>query len=382
MTGTDGWRARQRSGPYRGGVRHSRSVATLVLTAALGAAACSSAGTDTATGDTGDDRPTETSTADTTGTADGAGDGGAAPVPSAGCDAGAASTARTEERRDLQVDGTDRWYTVTTPDAPAGEALPVVFDFHGLSEGAQIHAGMSQYSALAQAEGFVVVFPNGTGQPVRWLASDTTDANPDLRYVDAVVAQVTGDLCVDTARLYVTGLSNGAMMTSLLACTRADTFAAFAPVAGIFLPEGCDPSRPVPIATYHGTADPILTFDGRVGDGLGVALGGGDPASTTTTAAPPDLDGDGYPATVRAWAEMNGCDPEPTDTEVTETVIHRVYDCPTGADLEFTIIVGGGHSWPGSEFSRSIESIVGPTTFDVDATADTWAFFERFTLPS
>ena len=101
----------------------------------------------------------------------------------------------------------------------------------------------------------------------------------------------------------------------------------------------------------------------------------------TTTAPPADLDGEGYPAAVAAFAERNDCDPEPTDTDLSEAVLHRVYDCPPGADVEFMIIDGGGHSWPSSEFSRNIEAVVGPTTFDVDATRDSWEFLQRFHLP-
>ena len=107
----------------------------------------------------------------------------------------------------------------------------------------------------------------------------------------------------------------------------------------------------------------------------GFAPEGAGPAPTLP---PADLDGEGYPAYVATWAERNGCDPEPTDTELTPAVTHRVFDCPDGADVEFYIVVGGGHSWPGSEFSKSIGQIVGPTTFDIDATADGWAFLEQF----
>jgi polyhydroxybutyrate depolymerase len=157
----------------------------------------------------------------------------------------------------------------------------------------------------------------------------------------------------------------------------ADRFAAVAPVAGLQAPEGCDPSRPMPVISYHGTADPILKFNGGVD--LGSISGGGDGAPTTTL--PPDLDGPGYPANVAAWAARNGCDPEPSDTELTETVIHRVYDCPADAAVELYIVVGGGHAWPGSEFSAGIGDVVGPTTMDIDATELSWAFFQRFQLP-
>jgi polyhydroxybutyrate depolymerase len=59
-------------------------------------------------------------------------------------------------------------------------------------------------------------------------------------------------------------------------------------------------------------------------------------------------------------------------------VTHRVYDCPDGADVEMYIVAGGGHAWPGSEFSKGVEQIIGPTTFDIDATDLIWEFFQRF----
>ncbi len=84
------------------------------------------------------------------------------------------------------------------------------------------------------------------------------------------------------------------------------------------------------------------------------------------------------------WAERNGCDSF-TDTTLegtTDEVIHRVWDCPPGADVELYVVPAGGHSWPGSEFSQSIADIVGYTTFDLDASALGWEFFQRFTLPA
>jgi polyhydroxybutyrate depolymerase len=243
-------------------------------------------------------------------------------------------------------------------------------------EGAEIHTRMSQYSALAEEEGFVVVFPHGTGEPVQWNL-DVDEDNPDLAYFDAVLEEVTSDLCIDESRIYATGLSMGAMFTTVLLCTRADVLAATVPVAGLMDPEGCEPTRPVPIRTYHGTADPIVLFNGGFDLTLPSDRGGGP----TTTQPPPDLEGEGFPANAAAWAERNGCDPEPTDTDLSDEVIHRVYDCPDGSDVEFEIVVDGGHAWPGSEFSRSIEDVVGHTTFDVDATRDGWDFLSQFTNP-
>ena len=62
-------------------------------------------------------------------------------------------------------------------------------------------------------------------------------------------------------------------------------------------------------------------------------------------------------------------------------VLRRTFDCPEDVPVEFLIVEGGGHSWPGSEFSQSIEAIVGPTTTEIDANAEAWDFFQRFALP-
>ncbi len=374
---------------------------TLALAAAailtLGLAGCSSS-------DDGDAQPAVSTTqadAGTDGTmaADGEADNeptedqAAAPVgevataeaaPSAGC--GTSTVGRvTDERHEV---GADRWYLLNTPDEHDGTTpLPLVVDFHGLSEGAEIHGLFSAIGPFSQENGFVTVLPNGTGTPVAWNVSPDRTANPDLVFVDALLDQVSQDLCIDTSRIYATGLSNGAFMSSVLACTMADRFAAVAPVAGLQRPASCDPSRPVPVLAFHGTADPILLFNGGINaDALAPVLnpGGAEPAetATTTTMPPADLNGEGYPAAAQAWADGNGCTGEPTDTDLTDTVIERTWDCPAASPVVFEILEGHGHSWPGSSFGSSIEAIVGPTDLSVSANELMWAFFQRFALPT
>jgi polyhydroxybutyrate depolymerase len=93
-----------------------------------------------------------------------------------------------------------------------------------------------------------------------------------------------------------------------------------------------------------------------------------------------NLNGPGYPATVKAWAAKDGCGTTPTDTRISPHVIHRVYPCPPGVAVDFDIIVGGGHSWPGSAISAEIAPFVGHTTMEINATAAIWAFFQQFHL--
>lgn len=303
---------------------------------------------------------------------------GAPPVASKGCSSTTAPAAEDKQKHVLTIAGADRYYLLTTPaSADASKPLPLVVDFHGLSEGAEVHLEMTKFSEMGKTHGFVVATPNGQGQPVHWDASTASHPNQDVDFVDAFLNQIETEHCIDTSRVYATGLSYGAIMSSFLTCVRADRFAAVAPVAGITIHKDCNPSRPMPVITFHGTADPILKFNGGV-DLSGISAKPADGGTTTTV--PADLNGPGYPTNVADWAKRNGCKSTSTDTKVTDSVIHRVYDCPDNAAVEFYIVVGGGHAWPGSEFSKSIERVVGPTTMEINADDLIWAFFQRFHL--
>ena len=301
-------------------------------------------------------------------------------VASAGC-------GRTEVRSVVEektfVDDSDRWYLLTTPLAHDGETpVPLVLDFHGLSEGAVVHSQMSAMAPFAEDNDFAVIMPEGMGTPVRWEIGLTPDENPDLQYTIDLLDQVENQLCIDTSRIYSTGLSNGAFFSSVLGCSLSDRIAAIAPIAGVLFPESCTPERAVPMLGFHGTADPILFYNGGVGTRLSEVLTNGPGAETTEAELPEvDINGEGYPANVRAWADANGCEPDPTGEELTDTVLRQTWDCPAEGTVEFLVLDGGGHSWPGSEFSKAIEDIVGPTD-DLDANAELWAFFQRFRLPT
>ena len=354
---------------------------TLALATALAVASCSSDSTSKATETSKSDSTSTSSTTkkDTSSSSEAAAE--AAPKPSTGCDAAKPAADIKDEKHTMTVGDLDREYLLTYP-AAATTPAPLVVDIHGLLEGDTVHTQMSKFSDLALREKFAVITPNGTGDPVHWESGDAVVGAADLAYFDAVIAEVDNTYCMDTSRRYATGLSNGAMMTWLLACHRTDMFAAVAPIAGVLPPKDCSSKAPMPILAIHGTADPIVKFNGGYGN-IG-KLVGTDTSSTSGDETSPsaDLNGEGHPASLAAWAKRNGCKTTPTDTDLpdadgdtTTSVIRRVYDCPTDAATEFYIVVGGGHSWPGSDFSKVIANVVGPTTFDFNATAVAWELF-------
>jgi polyhydroxybutyrate depolymerase len=316
------------------------------------------------------------------------------PVPSPGC-SGPVGPPVTNALQGLVLAGRPRWYLLTTPppgtpdngsvdsSVPIGTTpvpRPLVLDFHGVAETALTQADTSQFGTLGQQDGFVVVTPSGTGDPVHWDTTDPVSTNPDLQFVSALLDQVEATQCIDTSRVYAAGFSDGAVMASQLACTLSQRIAAIGAVSGLQLPERCAPSRSVPVVTFHGTADPVLYFNGGVDSAtLTRILGPDEPVAPKGTATRRiQLDGPGEPAAVRGWAAKDGCEPKPTDTRVGSQLILRRYACPSGTGVEFYIVLGGGHAWPGSVVSNSDRAQVGMTTFEVSATAQIWEFLRQF----
>lgn len=306
-------------------------------------------------------------------------------VPSAGCDTGT-PRAPGDEDRTVTSGSVERSYILSIPPAYDGSTpLPVVVDYHGYLEGSDIHVITSRFSERGRAEGFITVTPLGRGEIPAWnIATD----GADVAFTNDLLNELETDLCVDRSQIFAAGYSNGAMLTSTLACTTSDRFAAVAPVAGVLGVENCEPEFPVPAIIFHGTDDQFIVFDGGLGSGaLELPTAGGgtigenddpgietdDENATLETFAP-----DTVPERAHAWAERNGCDGEFETTDVSDTVERRTYTgCPYDGRVVLYVIEGGGHSWPGSEFSQSVESVGGATTMDIDATELAWEFFSE-----
>ena len=121
---------------------------------------------------------------------------------------------------------------------------------------------MSEFGAFSEHAGFVVATPQGNGPLPYWNAVPHADLPDDVQFVSDVIDDVSSARVHRPDRVYVAGLSNGAFLTSLVACRLADKVAAVAAVAGLQMPADCSPSRPVPILAIHGTADQFVAFDG------------------------------------------------------------------------------------------------------------------------
>lgn len=260
----------------------------------------------------------------------------------------------------LAFGGLDRSYLLRVPPGYTGTTpVPLVFDFHGHGSSAAIQLFYSAFPAVADREGFVLVAPEGQGSPPHFtlLGATATEAD-DVEMTVALLDQLSAQLCLDPSRVYATGMSNGGALSSVLACRAPERFAAVAAVAAMVYLPACDQAEPpVPILSMMGTGDPIVPFGG------GRVNCCGNPTIRAAT------------DTMASFAHHAGCDAEPGTERLGTTIeVRRFRGCDAGTAVEFYVIEGGGHTWPGSPFDVSGRGL-GTTTKDVNATEAIWTFF-------
>ena len=280
----------------------------------------------------------------------------------------------------LQHGGRRRSYLVHVPKAAGAGARPVVLAFHG---GGGEAAGFKAYAGLdvlADREGFIVVYPNGSGVLPRrlltWNAGECcgyamNQRVDDVGFAVAALDDLARRTSVDPRRVYATGHSNGAMMAYRLGAERADRVAAIVPVAGGVSQERFAPSRHVALLAIHSVDDPRALYNG----GLGPPF----PGTDVRSAHRPATEG------LEKWRVHNGCSSTTRtldtrtgrsgSTKQTATLLEWE-GCAAGAQVAHWKLTGVGHGWPGSAPGRREEIIGTPTTL-VNAAEEIWRFVSR-----
>lgn len=244
-----------------------------------------------------------------------------------------------------------------------GRPAPLVLNFHGFGSNAVEQEAYTRMQAQADEAGFVTVAADGTGAPQqRWYIYGQGEPGyvDDFAFVDDLLDHLQATLCIDEARIYSTGMSNGAGLSSQLGCRLNDRLAAIAPVAGS--PHSatlCKGKAPMPAIIFHGTEDASVPFAGGAGGRLGLAVRGAR-------------------ENARDWAAHNGCASAPTVERVASDVLRESFDgCRGGADVVLYVVEGGGHTWPGAPNVPRL----GPVTGSIDATELIWQFFAAHPRP-
>ena len=283
------------------------------------------------------------------------------------------------EPRTIIHEGVEREYIVHVPDS-FNEDSPVVFVIHGFTGSAGQIMEYSGMNTIADREGFLVVYPQGTTDSegntffnvgYEFHKDSTID---DVSFIRDLFTLLSEEYSLKRKQGFATGMSNGGDMSYLLACTSADLFRAVAPVAGSLMSKTkdmCNTQSPVPIFEIHGTGDQITLFDG-------------------------DMENDGgwgayydLPSTISFFADSYNLDNKSTKmiskkAEGSEYDIYfeRYWSQSSNEEVWMYKIVEGRHVWPGFKINWWENPIFwyyfGAGNEDINASEEVWTFFKRY----
>lgn len=267
-----------------------------------------------------------------------------------------------------------RTYDVHLP--PGKGPFPVVLNLHGGGSSSKVIAVQSGMNANADRNGYAVVYPNGVGGT--WNAGICCGVAmqtkvDDVAYIGRVLDDLPKRFSVDKSRIYVTGMSNGAMMAYRLAVESPQRFAAIGAVSTTMGMDVHAPHPPMSIIEIHGLKDPNAPFNGGVGPNAQPQPGG-----------PPNHHA--VMDTVAQWAPIDGysiANPVDVrtllDTKANKPVYTESIYVGTHATFHLYALTNGGHTWPGGVDVTAGQG-TGELIKSLNANEVMWQFFAKWKL--
>ena len=259
----------------------------------------------------------------------------------------------------------DRWYDIVLPANPQG--APLILALHGGGGDPAQFASASGFGAAATRAGYAVAFPAGSGRRgerlLTWnggycCGSAARQGVDDLGFLKEVIADAATRFGVDGTGVYLTGMSNGSIMSETFAAKNPDLVRAVAGVSGTIDTRRTRVQGRVPALVIHGTADTMVPYDGGKGD---TSLTRTDFASVASVVQ----------AFLAPWGKTTtttrSIDRRDDGTSVT------IIDHQKGGAviLRLITITGGAHHWPGGRKARLSEG----KTQEIDANTEILRFF-------
>jgi polyhydroxybutyrate depolymerase len=298
------------------------------------------------------------------------------------------------------ADGRERHYRLYTPSGyPSGPLRPLLLVLHGGGGSAEGAEKTSFTHAAADKHGVIAVYPDGIAQRVLGKAMETWNGGyccgeaakqgvDDTAFIVQLLDELKKTVRYDPKRVYATGISNGAIMATRLACERPDRVAAIAGVANPGYIADCKNPRPVGVQIIHGTADGCARFDGGASCGgcweravekwLGIPM------------PPREFPCNSVADQAAFWRRVNGCSDVAKSTyDHGKAHCSEYSECSSHRSVSVCIVDGGGHTWPGGELGcdeskaacRSFAEVTGAISRDMDANDVMTEFFTHYALP-
>ena len=279
-------------------------------------------------------------------------------------------SAGSESDRGIFAGGEKRDYRLYIPDTlkPAGERSLVIMLHGGGGNGRQASEAYG-WNEKADEEGFIVAYPSGSGKLrkklLTWNAGHCCayamrEETDDVGFIKGLIANLVYNYKIDPNRVYVTGLSNGGMMTHRLGRELSDSIAAIAPVVGAVFADDPKAKGPVSTLIMTGMLDKNVPPGGGYGDHVGRKQPNDKPYATANDQ-------------LIYWVRQNGCK-APTTIDASHIVQKIVYSgCKNDTAVVHYYLYQIGHAWPGSKVVRKGADDSGT---EFDATSVIWDFFK------
>ena len=283
------------------------------------------------------------------------------------------------DQRMVIHEGVEREYIIHVPEN-LNQDSPIVFVIHGYTGSAEGIAAYTGMNNIAEREGFIAVYPQGTidsnGNTFFNVGYEFNDDSPinDVSFIRELVRSISQEFNLKRKKAFATGMSNGGDMSYLLACTSSDLFKAVAPVAGVLmkgLKDSCELSSPVPIFEIHGTADKISLFKGDLNNegGWGAYY---DLPSTI------DFFAERYQLTNKSVKQMTSKE-SGADYDI---FFERHWSDDLEEEVWMYRIEDGRHVWPGIKLNWWNNPLAwfyfGSGNEDINASEEVWAFFKKY----
>jgi poly(hydroxyalkanoate) depolymerase family esterase len=278
----------------------------------------------------------------------------------------------TKRLREVTTFGTNpgdlRMFVYVPPQLSASPALVVAL--HGCTQTAEAYNQGCGWSELANRGGFVVVFPqqkpsNNPKNCFSWFQpSDVTRDRGEAHSIRQMIERATVDFAIDRSRIFITGLSAGGAMASVMLATYPEVFAGGAIIAG--LPYGCASSVEQAFELMFNPSSMPLRV---LGDHVNRASRHRGPwpkisvwHGTADTIVRP-LNAENI---VRQWTDVHCLPAEPSHTESCAAYTRRTWNVANGATLvEAFSISGMAHGIPVATTGTDACGAAGPFFLDV-----------------
>jgi len=248
-------------------------------------------------------------------------------------------------RNTIVVDGIKRTYYICLPPKyNSKKAYPVLFVFHGGESNAKNILKVTKFRNYQSKYNFILVAPNGLGRfkqefLLTWNAGHCAGYARDskvneINFFNAIIEQIANLYNIDRKRIYLTGISNGAMLTYKIASLLPDIIAGIAPVAGAmnYIPNSH--KNPIPVIIFHGTEDKHILYKG------GIPLHIFEEKSRVDNSVS---------SAVNFWVKNNKCSIQPIRNKTKNIIIDKYTNCENNANVILYTIIGAKHAWPGGK---------------------------------